>query len=292
MSSPTSSPSTTATRAGGAAAAGPVGRVGRVAALALAAAAVLVQITYPLLSGRALTTATLASVLLFAAASLVSAASTHGPRAVVALLLGAGGVGLVAEAVGVSTGFPFGEYAYAGTLGPQVLGVPAVVPAAWLMMAWPTLLAGRAVVDLLRARFGPVPAWVAVPLGAWALAAWDLSLDPQMVEAGHWTWADPSPALPGIPGIPLTNYAGWVLVALVIQALLHAAVPRGVRPGAPAGAAVGAGAPALLLGWTWLGSALAGVAFFGRPWAGLWVFVVMGLVAAPALLRVLRPPRP
>ncbi|WP_194903007.1 hypothetical protein [Quadrisphaera sp. INWT6] len=81
-------------------------------------------------------------------------------------------------------------------------------------------------------------------------------------------------------------------MALVIQALLHAAVPRGVRPGVPASAAVGAGAPALLLGWTWLGSALAGVAFFGRPWAGLWVFVVMGVVAAPALLRVLRPPRP
>ncbi|MBF5080817.1 carotenoid biosynthesis protein [Quadrisphaera sp. INWT6] len=198
-----STPATVAgSRAGSAAAAG------RLAALALASAAVLVQVTYPLLSGRALTTATLASVLLFAAASLVSAGATHGVRAVVALLVGAGGVGLVAEAVGVSTGFPFGEYAYAGTLGPQVLGVPAVVPAAWLMMAWPTLLAGRAVVDLLRARFGPVPAWVAVPLGAWALAAWDLSLDPQMVEAGHWAWADPAPALPGIPGIPLTNYAG------------------------------------------------------------------------------------
>lgn len=281
-------PTTAASRAS----AGSTAAGGRLVALALAAAVVLVQVTYPLLSGRALTTATLASVLLFAAASLVSAGATHGPRAVVALLLGAGVTGLVAEAVGVSTGFPFGGYAYAGTLGPQVLGVPAVVPAAWLMMAWPTLLAGRAVVDLLRARFGPVPTWAAAPLGAWALAAWDLSLDPQMVAAGHWAWADPAPALPGIPGVPLTNYAGWLLVALVIQALLHAAVPRAVRPGVPARAAIGSGAPALLLGWTWLGSALAGVAFFGRPWAGLWIFVAMGLVAAPALLRVLRLRRP
>lgn len=258
------------------------------AALVLAAVAVVVQVAHPLLSGDVLTTATVVSVLVFAAASLVSAAATHGLRAAVVLALGAGGVGLLAEAVGVSTGFPFGEYAYAGTLGPQVLGVPAVVPAAWLMMAWPTMLAGRSVVDLLRKRFGPVPRWVAVPLSAWVLTAWDLSLDPQMVAAGHWSWAHPDPSLPGIPGIPLTNYAGWLLVSLVVHAVLHAGVPQGVRPGVSASAAIGAGAPALLLGWTWLGSALGNAAFFGRPWVALWVFAAMGLVALPALAHLRR----
>ncbi|TNM63288.1 carotenoid biosynthesis protein [Streptomyces sp. NP160] len=256
------------------------------AALVLAAVAVVVQVAHPLLSGGVLTTATVVSVLVFAAASLVSAAATHGLRAAVVLALGAGGVGLLAEAVGVSTGFPFGEYAYAGTLGPQVLGVPAVVPAAWLMMAWPTVLAGRSVVDLLRARFGPVPHWVAVPLGAWALTAWDLSLDPQMVAAGHWAWVHPEPSLPGIPGIPLTNYAGWLLVSLVVHAVLHVGVPHRVRPGVAPGAALAAGAPALLLGWTWLGSALGNAVFFGRPWVALWVLVAMGLVALPALAHL------
>ena len=43
----------------------------------------------------------------------------------------AAGVGLAAEAVGVRTGFPFGDYSYADTLGPTVLGVPVVVPLAW-----------------------------------------------------------------------------------------------------------------------------------------------------------------
>lgn len=258
------------------------------AALVLAAVAVVVQVAHPLLSGDVLTTATVVSVLVFAAASLVSAAATHGLRAAAVLALGAGGVGLLAEAVGVSTGLPFGDYAYAGTLGPQVLGVPAVVPAAWLMMAWPTMLAGRSVVDLLRQRFGPVPRWVAVPLSAWALTAWDLSLDPQMVAAGHWSWAHPDPSLPGIPGIPLTNYAGWLLVSLVVHAVLHAGVPHRVRPGVARGAALGAGAPALLLGWTWLGSALGNAVFFGRPWVALWVLVAMGLVALPALWHLRR----
>ncbi|PWJ53697.1 putative membrane protein [Quadrisphaera granulorum] len=259
---------------------------GQRVALLLAAVAVVVQITYPLLSGHVLITATVTSVLVFAAASLISALATHGLRAAAALALGAGGVGLLAEAVGVSTGFPFGDYAYAGTLRPQVLGVPAVVPAAWLMMAWPTMLAGRSVVDLLRRRFGPVPHWAAVPLAAWLLTAWDLSLDPQMVAAGHWSWEHPAPALPGIPGIPLTNYAGWLLVSLVVHAVLHVGVPRGVRRGVAPGAAIGAGAPALLLGWTWLGSALGNAVFFGRPWVALWVFVAMGLVALPALAHL------
>jgi uncharacterized membrane protein len=260
------------------------------AALVLAAVAVVVQVAHPLLSGDVLTTATVVSVLVFAAASLVSAAATHGLRAAAVLALGAGGVGLLAEAVGVSTGFPFGDYAYAGTLGPQVLGVPAVVPAAWLMMAWPTMLAGRSVVDLLRQRFAPVPRWVAVPVSAWVLTAWDLSLDPQMVAAGHWSWAHPDPSLPGIPGIPLTNYAGWLLVSLVVHAVLQTGVPHRVRPGVAPGAALGAGAPALLLGWTWLGSALGNAVFFGRPWVALWVLVAMGLVALPALWHLRRAP--
>ena len=48
-----------------------------------------------------------------------------------------------------------------------------------------------------------------VAVAAAALASWDLFLDPQMVDAGHWRWSDPSPALPGVPTVPLTNYAGW-----------------------------------------------------------------------------------
>ena len=274
----------------------------------LTAAVVAAQITYPLLSGpgttTALTASTIATVLVFAAASLVSATASHGVRAALALVLVVGGVGLAAEAVGVATGVPFGAYGYAGTLGPQVAGVPVIVPLAWTMMAWPTLLAGRAVAAAAARRWPAAPwaraRWLPVLPAAWALAAWDLYLDPQMVAAGHWSWQSPSPALPGVPGIPLTNFAGWFLVALVIQALLHAAV------GAPAGAGSGGrtpspergtwGPPAAALAWTWLGSGLANLTFFSRPWVGLWGLAAMGAVVGPYLLLGLRargdgPPR-
>jgi len=263
---------------------------------------VAVQISYPLLQGRALVTATVATVVLFTAASTASAAATHGARAAATLLVVAGGTGLLAEAVGVATGLPFGRYAYAGTLGPQVLGVPVVVPLAWAMMAWPTLLAGRALAR--RGRLwrgatgarggGRVTRWLPVPIAAVALAAWDLFLDPQMVAAGHWVWAEPTPALPGIPGIPVTNYAGWLLVALVMQAALHRLVPDSGPSLGPDGqpgsdrARDGWGPPAVLLAWTWLGSALANLAFFGRPAVAVWGFAAMGVVVAPYLFALRR----
>ncbi len=102
----------------------------------------------------------------------------------------AAAIGLAAEAVGVATGVPFGRYAYAGTLGPQLLGVPVLVPLAWTMMAYPALLLGR---RLGRAAARRSASGGRAVLGGATLAAWDLFLDPQMVAAGHWTWAHPRP---------------------------------------------------------------------------------------------------
>ena len=183
------------------------------------------------------------------------------------LLLVAGGGGLVAEAVGVATGFPFGRYEYADTLGPAVLGVPVVIPLAWVMMTWPAyLVAAR----LVRSR----PARVAV--GAVALASWDLFLDPQMVAAGHWRWDDPLPSLPGVPTVPLTNYAGWLLVAAVLMLLL------------PAPSAADDTVPYALYLWTYASSVLAHAAFFGLPASALWGGLGMGLVAVPLALSLRR----
>lgn len=253
--------------------------------LVLAALTLLAQITYPLLDGRALVVSTVVTVLLFCATSLSHAALTLGARTAVLVLLVAGGIGLVAEAVGTATGFPFGPYEYAGTLGPEVLDVPVVIPLAWTMMAWPTLLLGRRLAATLlgplegRRRLGrrsaaSLRAAATALLGGLALASWDLYLDPQMTDAGHWVFSSPEPGLPGVPGIPLTNYAGWLLVAVLMMSVLDAVVPN---------REVEESVPALMLAWTWLGSGLANVAFFGRPEVAAYGFVGMGLVVAPYL---------
>ncbi len=78
----------------------------------LAAAVVLAQVAYPLTPvGTARDRLTVATVLLFAAASVLHAATSRGARAAVALVVVAGGGGLLAEAVGVATGVPFGRTA-------------------------------------------------------------------------------------------------------------------------------------------------------------------------------------
>jgi carotene biosynthesis associated membrane protein len=251
----------------------------RVPAL-LAAGVVLVQITYPLLDGEALRLSTIATVVLFAVSSAAHAAWTLGLRAAVMLVVVAGGLGLLAEAVGVRTGYPFGEYVYTGSLGLQLLGVPAVVPLAWAMMAYPCLLLGRR----LAPAAGMLRRAATALLGGLALASWDLYLDPQMVEAGHWAFRFPEPALPGVPGIPLTNYAGWVLVSVVIVAALDVVLPRRHDRAADRAEVV----PAALLAWTWLGSGLANAVFFGRPVVAAWGVAGMGLLVGPYLLRLRR----
>ncbi|GAB3596885.1 carotenoid biosynthesis protein [Angustibacter peucedani] len=249
----------------------------RAVSAVLAAATVLAQIAYPLTDGEPLRLLTIATVLLFAAASVLHAAATRGVLWALGLLVLAGGLGLGAEALGVRTGLPFGEYAYAGTLGPQVAGVPVVVPLAWVMMAYPCLLLGRRLARAAarRSRRPEPSSLVVVPTGGLALAAWDLFLDPQMVAAGHWTWAHPTPCLPGVPGVPLTNFAGWLLVAVVMVAVLEGVLPQG-RSAAE-------GVPGALLAWTWAGSALGNAVFFDRPWVAVWGGVAMGVVVVPYL---------
>lgn len=238
----------------------------------LVGTAVLVQIVYPLVPEPARTVVTVGSVLTFCAASLADAVRVHGVRGLAALTVVAGGGGLLVEAVGLRTGVPFGHYAYTGGLGPSVLDVPVVVPLAWMMMAWPALVVGRTLGRTLGRA-------ATLSIGAWALASWDVFLDPQMVDAGHWAWTHPDPGLPLVPGIPLTNYTGWLAVALVMIAALHALLPARGRPSAPA---------ATLYLWTYASSVLAHLAFFGLPGSAAAGAVLMGLVAVPFAVTLRR----
>lgn len=233
----------------------------------LAAATVAAQVAYPLLEGDALRRDTIAVVVLFASACVVHAAAHRGFLWALGLLVVTAGGGFAAEAVGVRTGVPFGAYSYAGTLGPAVLGVPLVVPLAWTMIAYPVLLAARR----LR-RHG------AFVVGALGMTAWDVFLDPQMVGDGHWRWASPTPSLPGVDGIPLTNFAGWLVVGLLMMLVLTAVLPRD-DPYRPADERV----PALLLAWTWVGYVLGNVLWFGTVSVAVVGGVALGLLVVPYL---------
>lgn len=223
------------------------------------------QIAYPLTEGERLRQLTIATVLTAAIAVTLQAWSTLGLRyaatyfAVTALF--AWGV----ETVGVNTGWPFGEYAYSDSLGPTIAGVPYLVPLAWVMMAHPVLAAARRVSRR----------WTAFIAG-FGLMAWDFFLDPMMVQAGHWSWKQTEPALWGIPGIPLSNFAGWLLSGIVLMAILHAVLPTERRNPPETSAHT-----ATFLIWAYASSVIGSLVFFDRASVALVGGIAMGLLVIP-----------
>lgn len=232
---------------------------------ALFVATVLGQVAYPLTPVDARDTLTVTIVLLGAAASLAHAAATRGPRAAVTLGLITVVGGFLIEVVGVHTDIPFGSYRYSSTLGPALFGVPLAIGPAWAMLAWPAALAARRLCRTFTAR---------VAVGAWAFAAWDLFLDPQMVGAGNWHWLQPDPHLPGVPSVPLTNYLGWLLIAAIVSFVLQRALDV-------CECADGDEWPLAFYVWTWASSTLALAAFLHLGAAAAWGFLAMGTVAVP-----------
>ncbi|MFV2019523.1 carotenoid biosynthesis protein [Micromonospora sp. LOL_023] len=241
---------------------------------ALLALLVLAQIGYPLTAGATRAGLTVATVVIGFGLSVSHALLSRGPRPAAVLVAVTAGGGLAVEACGVATGFPFGGYDYAGTLGPKLLGVPLIIPLAWTWMAWPAWLVAARLVRGAAAR---------VALAAVALACWDLFLDPQMVTEGHWTWLDTDPALPGVPDVPLGNYLGWLAAALVMMTLLSAVGGGRVQRTGP----VDSPMYALYL-WTYASSVLAHAVFLGLPASAGWGGLGMGLVAVPLAVTLIR----
>jgi uncharacterized membrane protein len=247
--------------------------------LGLALLLVGTAIAYPLTAGSVRDAISWSIVLLGSGVSVSHAAISRGTRTGLGVLALVAGVAVLVEALGLTTGFPYGHYSYSDALGPTLLGVPFLVPLAWLLMAWPSwVLAARLTGGVRATRRRPARILVA----AYVFAAWDVVLDPQMVQAGYWRWAHPRPGLPGIDTVPLTNLAGWLVAGLVLMTLLDLLVERTARPGPPG---IGDAAPLLTLGWMTLGGALAHAGWLALPGSAAWGVVLALPVLAAAVVQ-------
>ena len=204
----------------------------------------LTQIAVPLTDDRA--TLTTVVVVAFAATTTALAATVWGWRRALVTAGVVVAATTVLERVGTSTGLPFGSYRYTGALSPEVAGVPLAVTLAWLAMAVPA--------REVAARLAPA-GWRRAVLGAVALTAWDVMLDPQMVDEGYWVWSGGGPWR----DVPLSNYAGWLVSSLGVMVLLDRLLPG---PGRSRPLV------ALYLWWAVM-QTLGFVAFFGDPLVGV-----------------------
>lgn len=120
------------------------------------------------------------------------------------------------EKVGVTTGWPFGHYAYTGALQPQLAGIPILIPLAWLMMLASAWAVAGAILPKRPAGSGWWYRLRFAALSGLAFTAWDLYLDPQMVARRFWLWDEPS----GYFGIPWLNYLGWWCSATLLTLIV------------------------------------------------------------------------
>jgi putative membrane protein len=118
--------------------------------------------------------------------------------------------GIAAEAVGVQTGWLFGNYHYSDLLGPQLSGVP------W-MLGWMWLIMLQGVTYPIQNR------WLRGMAGASAMTAMDALIEPVAVRAGWWVWSDEQASWIGTWGmnildqtIPWWNFASWWLVSFAL----------------------------------------------------------------------------
>ncbi|HEX5016420.1 MAG TPA: carotenoid biosynthesis protein [Actinomycetes bacterium] len=233
----------------------------------LAVGTIALQIAYPLLDESTQADLAAVTVLVFFLASLVHASACHRWRGFVVVGIVVPAIGWGAERLGSTYGVPFGDYTYTDVLGPSVGGVPVVIPLAWAMMAYPAHVAAS---TLVWRR------WLVPFVTAWALMAWDLFLDPMMVDLGAWRWTTTTPELPGVEGVPLVNFAGWFAVGFLIG-IVMLVLRTDRRPFAQ---------PATLFLWVYVSSVLAAAVFFDEPGVAIAGGIAMGVIALPFAWRL------
>jgi len=174
-------------------------------ACALSLAAAFFAIRYPDIQGSSI--GSYVSTLLIALPSAVALFRYLGPRRATLSLLAISILAYAIEAIGVTTGLPYGTFYYGDALGPRLVGiVPYLLPLSYA----PLVVGAVAVAWGTRLRLLHV-------VYATLLLVWiDAVLDPGAASLGFWVW----PQGGVYYGVPLSNFAGWLLSGALATTLL------------------------------------------------------------------------
>ncbi len=106
------------------------------------------------------------------------------------------------EAVGVATGWPFGDYNYERALGPHLFRVPVLIGMLWLL-----LLAGglNIATRITGSKF------IQIAIAAALMTAIDLLIEPAAIDFEYWRWHTEE--------VPLTNYLSWFVTGFVLAGI-------------------------------------------------------------------------
>jgi putative membrane protein len=113
-------------------------------------------------------------------------------------------IGMGVEIIGVSTGFPFGQYFYTQQFGPMAFNLTLIIGVNWILLSY-----------CADSIFSPlaISPWFKIFFAANLMTALDLLLEPFSIRHNFWVWFD------GVP--PVQNFVAWWAVAVFMQWLLH-----------------------------------------------------------------------
>ena len=121
------------------------------------------------------------------------------------------------ETIGIQTGWPYGSFAYTIDLGPMLGGVPVALPVFFI-----PLVVNAYLLCVLLLGERAQNTWLRLLTVSATVVAMDVVLDPGAVSLGFWTFDGGA-----FYGVPLSNYAGWVLSAVVAVVALDRAFDLG-----------------------------------------------------------------
>jgi uncharacterized membrane protein len=108
----------------------------------------------------------------------------------------------------ISGGWVFGPLTYTHKLGFKVFElVPLLIPITWFTVGYLSLLIAEHLLGRDQLTTGRIIKLAL--LAAVIMAAWDLGMDPMMVNKQYWIWK----ANGYYFGIPLQNYLGWLVTS-------------------------------------------------------------------------------
>lgn len=126
-------------------------------------------------------------------------------------------IGFVAEYIGTSTGYLFGNYQYGKVLGISFKNVPLIIGVNWFLVIYCSAVTIHFIIKKLALKTGEgvsqrVKFVSTVIDGAMLAVFFDWLIEPVAIELGYWKWEG---------DIPSFNYISWFGVSIVLLFLFR-----------------------------------------------------------------------
>jgi uncharacterized membrane protein len=165
-------------------------------------------------------------ILLQVAFALLHGAQRYGWRAIWVFVAAGLVISNILENLSIETGFPFGHYHYTG--GGKLFLVPWFIGPAYLATGYLAWIVATVLLGDVRRNSHWLTTVGTPVIAAFAMTAWDLSMDPRASTIGQtWIWENGG----GFFGVPLGNFLGWTFtVYLFMQVFALYLRSRGPLP--------------------------------------------------------------